>query len=289
MRTPEPSCRHWRPLLPGALLLALLALGACSLLVSRDVISEDPDAGRAVALLSNTDPPATPPAPEFTRLTPLEAEASLQRVIVKPSTWISFVREEPQPLFAEEQLTWAAAAIAAHVPGLQPEQRLQLRFLDRFKGYPTEVDVHAEGNDLVYRFTKLAKQPADVGDPLRPVLARFAKLVPQTGQSLEDDGQVATLSDPVFGRATVDHLARNLALLDAAVEDSTLTAEDVAPARAALTARPAAATPDAVQTYLEKLATLVRAEKQGLLSASETQARRERLLEALTGGAAPSG
>lgn len=272
-----------RGALPGSLALAVaLALLMGCTFVHRNVVSTDETSGREVAVLSGTEPPDPPPVAEIAQLSPLEAEASLRRLIVRPSTWASFMRGDPEPFLSPEQLTWARGAVAPEIPRLKPDQRLQLRFRDRFHHYETEVEIYPQGRTLVYRFTKLADQPEELRRDNPAVTApHYVEFAAQPGQNVDIDGGVVTLQDAVVGRAEREApLAANVALLDEAVKAGRLSAEDAAPARTLLEANPRVGS-DALKLYLEKLATVIKAENQGIFSAEEAKARKEKLLDEL--------
>jgi hypothetical protein len=249
-----------------ALVSALLFLAAGCSSVQRVVLSEDGPGHASVALLSGTPVPEAAPDPALAAMSPFQAEVSLRRLVVRPSTWLSIVRGEPQPFLSPEQVRWAAGALSRHLPGLRPDQRLELRFQDRFKGYEVQVQVYREGVWLVYRFLKLAADPTAPPDPTRTLPLNYVALEPQPGQALESDPFAFVLKDPLRKAllAVAEHESEKLALIRDAFRAGTL---DVREARELeLLARQRPELSLAVwRLFLDKRATLEKARTQGLL------------------------
>lgn len=263
----------------AVLLAAAVLLAGC--VVEREVLSVDEAQHREVALLVGTPAPDEPPAPAFAAFTRDQAAASLGRVIVRPSTWITFIREDPEPLLSPEQIAWAAGPVAEHVPRLKPDERVQLRFRDRFHNYRVEVEVYPEGRFLVYRFTRLADQPERVAEQPNVNKVRYARLEPQPGQIEDSERDVEILRDPIFTESGASApLARRQALLDAAAGRG-VSAETLAPARALLAAHPDLPL-EALRSYVEKLEVVLEGRAKGLFSPEEAAARQQALLDELT-------
>jgi hypothetical protein len=289
---PRPAAAELLALLLPALLLALLLplLVACA--AQRDVISEDAEAHREVAILTGVKAPATPADPRFAQLTVLQAEGSLRRLIVKPSGVIAFSRGDPKPFLTPEDVLWARDAVASALPKLGPQQRLQLRFRDRFNQFNVEVELYGEGSELVYRFTKLAANPDPTpmnetrGKPLN-----YVELVAQPGQRYDYDVYAYYLRDGLFnqpeGAPSAEALTAMQDELRARVSAGKLSNEDVAPVEGLLRTQ-APITLDTLKLYLDKLETVLSAQRQGLFSADEAAARRQKLLDELRPHAQPA-
>jgi hypothetical protein len=273
--------------LSAALLLAAVLLAACTL-QHREVIAADPKAKQEVAILTGA-PQVDPPAdPGFAQLTPLQAEASLQRLIVRPATWSTLVHDPATPLLSPDQMRWVRDQIVAQLPRLKADQRLQLRFRDRFHGYNVEVELFGQGTDLVYRFTQLsAMDPypdATLGErPTRPLA--WVALDAQPGQRVDTDAKAYLLYDPLLAtNAQGQTVAELAAELESAVKDGKVPEAELADVRALLQGRPTF-TVESLRIYLGKLSTLVRARDQGLLNEQEAAQRKAQLLQELAPGA----
>jgi hypothetical protein len=266
-----------------AVLTAVLATVLTACAAQRDVLSEDRAHGREVALLTGTALPEPPADPRFRELTALQAEESLARLIVRPSKVVSFVRGDPQPFLSPEQQAWARDALATVLPRLKPDQRLQLRFLDRFQGFQVEAEVYAEGPALVYRFTRLAAQPEDParGTSLFKPVA-FVQLVERPGQTVSSDDYAYVLRDAVFGTVARGlSESEQLAELERAAAARGIAHGELEAARAALQGRPDI-TLEAIGSYVDKLGLVLRSREQGLFTDAEAAERKQRLLHELT-------
>jgi hypothetical protein len=267
-----------------AVSLSALLAGACSSL-ERQVLSVDEGQSRSVVLLSGTPPPETPPLAGLKAITPAQVEGSLRRLVVEVSSWAQFLRGDPQPFLSGEQVAWARDRIAAHLPQLRPDQRLQLSFQDRFKGYAVEMEVYAEGENIVYRFPKLAaREPALVNPRERkvPRPPNFVTLVAQPGQRVGYDLHAHYLWDVAIegkGGGLQARLAK-LALVKQGLDGKTLDEEEATTLETAIKERPYL-TEELLQDYLEKRRTLNTARNQALLSDAEWESRRQRLLKEL--------
>lgn len=273
----------------GVLGLAVLLL-ATGCTASRKVLSENREQGREVTILSGTAPAQPPPGPAFQHLTPLQVEASLQHVIVRPSQFVAHNHGDPKPLFSREQVTWAQGAILAHLPHLRPDQRLELRFLDRFNGFPVVVELYGEGSNLAYGFTELALEPtrpgmsADSGFRMS-----WAKLVAEPGQQLRQDGDVHILLDPIFSGPGARKQSEILDVLRREAKQRQLPDDEVRPAADVLRQHPEISE-ETLNLYLDRLQLVDKSEQQGLFTPQEAASRRQRLLKQLAPGtAAPAG
>ena len=273
-----PRPRHrWVPLV--LILLAVLTVGCAA---KRIVLADQKHPERSVTLIDGVDPAQPPADARFAAFSPLEAEASLRRIVVRPAHIISINRGDPQPLLVGEQLDWARDVLAAHLPTLKPNQRLELHFLDRFNDLDVTVQVYGIGGDLAYRFLKLASQPPAPDIPSQKKGPDFAAIEPQTGQQVADErDRVVLLRDPVFaGSSTAEAYAQVLSEVQRRVDAKRLSKEDVGPIEARLLQQRDLPL-DAVRLYLDKLETINRALDQNLFSPQEAAARKQALLDAL--------
>jgi hypothetical protein len=266
-----------------AWLLAVLLLAGCTM-VERQVVSVDEQARREVAILTGTPAPDPPPSAKFAALTPLQVEIGLKRLIVEPSTWTTLLHDPPTAFLSPEQVGWARDAIAAELPRLRAQQRLQLRFRDRFHQFGVEVELYGEGANLVYRFTRLASQDEQPGDtlgekPTRPIA--WVRLVEQPGQQVDTDRKAYILREALFAtNVQGQSLAELAAAIDQAQQERKLPAQELESVRALLRGQPAFSL-EALRLYLDKLETLLRAREQGLFTREEADARKQKLLEEL--------
>lgn len=268
-------------------LAAALLLAGCS--SHRQVVSQDRAQKREVAVLSDQTPAKPPPSLAFAHLTALQVEASLRHVIVRPSKFVARYHGDPKPLFSPAQVTWARDAILAHLPGLRPDQRLQLSFRDRFNDFAVVVQLYGQGANLAYRFTELALEPP------RPAMSSdstirlsWAKLTAQPGQQLHSEGDVHTLFDPIFSGPQARGQAVILDVLRREAKARHLPDDEVRPAADLLRQHPEIS-PETLRLYLDRLQLVDESEQQGLFTPQEAAARRQRLLRQLTpGGPAPA-
>ncbi len=288
--SPQPSAlgapRISQPSAPRLLASLLIAASIAACAIDRQVISVDEQKKRQVAILTGTPPSEQPASAGFGNLTPLQAESSLRRLTVEVSTWISFVRGEPQPFLTPDQIQWARAEMATHLPRIRPDQRLQLSFKDQFHHLDVEAEIYADGGYLVYRFTKLASPDLSGAPPRDIVMQRppnFVALVEQAGQIHDYDRYAIILKDPVFvyaasGEQTVQE---QLAVIQAALQAGTIGRDEADALQALVRDRPDT-TAAALWLYMEKRETLNKARDQGLFSEAEFQERRETLRSELT-------
>ncbi len=288
--SPQPSAlgapRISQPSAPRLLASLLIAASIAACAIDRQVISVDEQKKRQVAILTGTPPSEQPASAGFGNLTPLQAESSLRRLMVEVSTWISFIRGEPQPFLTPDQIQWARAEMATHLPRIRPDQRLQLSFKDQFHHLDVEAEIYADGGYLVYRFTKLASPDLSGAPPRDIVMQRppnFVALVEQAGQIHDYDRYAIILKDPVFvyaasGEQTVQE---QLAVIQAAVQAGTIGRDEADALQALVKDRPDT-TAAALWLYMEKRETLNKARDQGLFSEAEFQERRETLRGELT-------
>jgi hypothetical protein len=296
---PEPSPRAGRlgggraavlrSALLGALLLTAVLLGAllagCS--QSREVLSSNAQEHRTVAIVSGREPTQPPADPAFRELSPLQLEASLRGLVVRPAHYFALNLGDPAPFLSPDQVTWARDALSTLLPKLRPDQRVELSFLDRFNHYDVVVDVYGEGRELVYRFSKLSapeEAPTMTSAGAKP--ESYARLVPQPGQSYRFDTRAYYLKDAVLGHdAQARMLADKRAALEREGKERQLPADELQPARAVLEAHPELSL-QSLRLYLDKLQLVLKAQQQGLFSADEAAQRKRKLLEELTSAAA---
>lgn len=287
---PLPIPAPLRPRLPRLALPAALLLAVGALLLAagcapqRKVVMEDEATHRRVTLLTGTEPPQTPAAPDFATLPPLELEASLGRIIVRPGTWNRYALGDPTSLLGPDQLRWARNAVAPLLHTLKPDQRVELHFRDRFKKYRVTVQIYPAGPDLVYYFTELMPEPYDdfrgVGPDRKPP---FAEVQVQPGQQFSHDDLGYTLRDRVFGRDDTDvQLAQKLDDVRRAQQQKRATESQLDPVRDLLRKHPGISR-EALARYLDKLELLNKARTQGLFSESEATQRERTLLDDLAG------
>lgn len=261
-------------------LAAALLLAGCS--ANRTVLSNDQLKKREVAVLSGEKPAQPPPSSAFQHLTPLQVEASLRHVTVRPASFIARNLGEPEPLLNPEQVAWARAAVLAHLPQLRPDQRLELRFRDRFNHYPVVVELYGSGTELVYRFTELALAPKDpiMTSDLSQRLS-WAKLVGLPGQKVREDGDVSYLRDPIFAGPRPGQQIDILSELRKQGKLRHLSDDELASIGKVLQQHPEV-TPATLNLYLDKLQLVDKGEAEGLFTTDEAAARRKLLLQQFT-------
>lgn len=280
VRAPRTNRFGWLPVAPLlALLLALLS--AC--VFNREVISVD-GKRREVAILSDTSGPEEPPLPGFRAITPGQVEGSLRRVYVKPGTWATFVQKDATQLFSPDQVNWARGHLAALLPKLEPDQRIQLVFRDRFHQFNVEVEIYPEGGNLVYRFTKLAANPVEE-PPRIQVMQRptnFVELFEQPGQTVDYDEFALYLKDPVLGEAAGKDPQRlkKLELIQTALREKAIEKEEGDFLAKKIKEQPLILASE-VKRYLDKRKTLNQAREQGIFTEEEYRERRKKALEDL--------
>jgi hypothetical protein len=286
----EDHCAPRRAKAPALLLLVALLLSTvlpsgCA--AQHTVVFEDAKTERKVTLIAGVDPARPPADKSFATLSPLQVEASLRRLIVRPSHIISFNRLDPQPLLEGAQLEWVRDTMLQLLPALPATQRLQIHFLDRFSKYDVTMEVYGSGPDLLYRFTRLATPPDLPDGGANSRRADFAELQPQTGQQMEESRSIITLRDPVFGGAdNGQEQAAVRAEVQRRLDAKRLSKDDVAPIEARLKAQSNLSL-TAVTLYLDKLETINRAAEQNLFTPQEAATRKQALLDALPGAPAP--
>ncbi len=271
-----------------ALLLSAALPSGCA--AKRTVVFDDEKTHRSVTIIDGVEPVQPPADPRFANFSPLQAEASLRRVVVRPSYMISVNHRDPQPLLEGPQLEWVRDTIVQEFPRVLGTQRLELHFLDRFNQFDVTVEVYGSGPDLVYRFTRLATppDPPDAGGSAAARRADFAELWPQAGQQVESARTTVVLRDPVFSaQGGGEALARVLAEVQGRVDAKRLSPEDVAPIDARLRQQRDLSL-ETVRLYLDKLETINRALEQNLFTEQEATARKRALLDALPAVTTPA-
>lgn len=263
-------------MLTGLLGIAL-ALGGCS--VQRDVLQGTRDNQGKAVLLTGTPEYKASPSPKFKRLSEGQVERSLRRITVRVSKFISFNRGDPTPFHTDAQIDWAKSVMVRRIPNLKPDQRLQLNYQDQFHKFLVEVEIWAEGNNLVYYFTKLAaKDETPTQEEVGQRPANWVTLVEQPGQSVSFDDQAYILKDQLFSSGPIAVLKRTEkldAVQDALAKENIDTMESRRLSRLVDSA-PRISLLD-FQTYLDKRETLKKAFSQNLLSREEFETRRDRL------------
>jgi len=270
-----------RPKASLLLCVLMLVLTGCS--THEQVLSSDPDTKQAVAILSDQTPPQPPADPAFAHITPLQVEASLRGLIVRPGGVMAFMLGDPQPFLSPEEVAWARDAIAPLLPKLRPDQRLQLSFLERFNHYPVVVQIYGQGKNLVYRFTKLSAKPPSpselTGGLNKPL--NYVTLDVQPGQSYSYDRAAYYLRDAILGNPEQAHnMTDTLAALEQGAKQRSIPYDELEPAKVIIHAHPDI-TPQTVQLYLDKLQLVERALAQGLFSPQEAAQRKQMLLNEL--------
>lgn len=262
---------------PAAILCAALVLGGCS--VQREVLSEERENRFKAVLLTGTPETQTAPSPKFNSLSNGQVERSLRRITVRVSKFISFNRGDPTPFHTEAQVDWAKKVMLQWIPKLKPDQRLQLHYTDQFHQYLVEVEIWAEGNHLVYYFTKLAAE--DEPSNMETVAGRPANwvtLVEQPGQNVSYDDRAYILKDRLFsaGAITVREREEKMDAIQAALASKTIGADHSRELSRLVDEAPRISLGD-FKTYLDKRETLKKAFSLNLLSREEFETRRDRL------------
>jgi len=264
-------------------LLAALALGGGCTLSKHEVLEQADDSSRSALLITGLfgDKPANSALVQA--LTPIQLENSLRRLVVRVSTWITFILLDPEPLLNGEQLQWAQKILYAQLPKLQHDQHIELNFKDRFKGLEVQVQVYAEENTLVFRFHKLVSDTTDSGKlALNTMPLHRAELHPQAGQRLRYDTMAVYLYEPLTAEDLDAASAEQAkyALLDSALKRSVVAREEEPALRALIHAHPEVLL-SSWTLYWEKRNTLNTALGQGLFTPAEYEVRKQGLLKEL--------
>ncbi|MEE8433734.1 MAG: hypothetical protein V3S64_03005 [bacterium] len=263
-------------------LSAVLVLGGCS--VQREVLSEDRKNRFKAVLLTGTPEPESAPSPKFNQLSEGQVGRSLRRMTVRVSKFISFNRGDPTPFHTDAQIDWAKKVMVEWIPKLNPDQRLQLHYLDQFHKYLVEVEIWAEGNRLVYYFTKLsAKDESPDRDTAGERPANWVTLVEQPGQSLTFDDRAYILKDLLFsvGEKTVRNRKEKFDAIQAALAKQIIDANESRELSRLVDEAPRVSLVD-FKTYLDKRETLKKALSQNLLTLEEFETRRDRLKKTMS-------
>lgn len=265
------------PLCLPMLLLGVMILAGC--LVQRDVISVDEKRKREVALLTGATPPEVPAHPSFRTLSEFQINSALKRITVEPSTWASFVRDDPAPLLDKSQRDWMVGHLGERLPILQADQRIQFIFRDRFKNYLVELEIHPAGEKLIFRFTQLASMPDDVAEKPGELAITYARLIALPGQKISSDLLAHTLTDLITADDSEElkDLDEKLALLKVAWELKQIDQEESDTLSALLEKNEYILLED-VRLYLKKRQILQNALEQELLTQSEFDERKEKLI-----------
>ena len=293
---PLPSCKillssGWTPLrrpsvrltlFPAVWLGLALALAGCSG-QGRNSNEQRANYHRAVTL-NGTRETKPAPSPKFKQLSLGEVGRSLRRITVRVSKFISFNLGDPTPFHTEAQIDWAKKVIAERLPHLKPDQRLQLHYQDQFHKYAVEVEIWAEGNQLVYYFTKLA---AKDDDPNRDISEErpqsWVTLVEQPGQSVSYDDRADILKDQLFGAGDMPVGAREEKqdAIQKALASQIIDAEESRKLSRLVETAPRITLAD-FKTYLDKRETLKQSLLKNIITREEFETLRDRLKKSMT-------
>ena len=190
---PHARAGRTAPAIPLILALVYAAgLAACG--GPQVELLNTPD-GTRMTLLSEQAPTPGGVDPSFRDLTPLAVEASLRRITVTHATWVSLVQSDPEPLLTVEQIKLLRKPLADALAAIRPDQRVLVRFKDRFKNLDVHVAVYADGTELVYAFSALSRDMERARASNESV--DQAKLVEQPGQALTRTSSAGTLREPI--------------------------------------------------------------------------------------------
>ena len=259
--------------------LSVLLAGGC---VSSEVIDLDEGNKREVRLLTGTDLPEPLPSEAMRSLSTFVIDASLRRITVSPATWSTLVLDDPTYLLDKSQREWISGHLAARLPTLQPDQRLQFTFRDRFKNYLVELEIHPEGDRLVYSFNQLAAKLEDVERKSNERASNWATLVELPGQTLATNLRAFVLtdlvasSDPDQGKRRTEKFD----LIRTALETKLIDPDEGKRLSHIAESLPHI-TVDDLRSYMNKRATLKKALDQELFDKGEFDSRREKLLKEL--------
>ncbi len=277
---PRPRSRPSGPRPGLALLGALALLAAASCLVTSEPLGRL-GGGVAVYRLSGMPAPSEPPSPAFESLTVADYQNALRRVVVTYDTWTSLLQSEPVPLFSESMIAAVAPLLAREIPGLTPDQRVELRFKGVRRGQSVQVQVHGEGAFFVFEFLALSKDFSQLSsDNLE--IPNQANLVPQVGQTVEDAREPVVLREPVRPQAAISAQARRRVgdMIEAARRNGEISGEAAASLAEILAELPRVEIPP-FEEHFQKRKTLAKALKLGLFTAEEFEERIQRLEELL--------
>lgn len=167
--------------------------------------------------------PDQPPHSVFDSLTERDYQARLRRVVVAYSKGISFIREDPVSLFSDREVFEFARILAAEMPPLMPDQRLEFHFKDRRKRLDVVLEAYKDGDYLALKFKALVRDLGALPN-WQLVQDNRAVLVPQTGQVVVEQADAALLKEPV--RPDLLHAAileqSKLDLIDGALRDEVI-------------------------------------------------------------------
>ena len=267
---------------PLLLLLGLSLLAAGCSMPRYDVLEKEGSA-RSVVLISGLRHVSPPDPALIAQLSPMQLEQSLRRLVVRVSTWVSFILGDPQPLLSGEQIQWVLGVLHPRLLQLQPDQRLELNFKDRFKGLQIQMQVYPDGSELVFRFLQLVSDPPEPGMLTRGEMpVHRAQLFPQAGQKLTYDEKAVSLHEPLAAAQleSAAELQSKMGLLDSALKNSVALPEEEKTLRALIQDHPNVSIA-AWKLYWDKRATLATARSQGLFSTAEYEQRKQSLLKEL--------
>jgi len=254
----------------------LLVLGACAPSTVRTLPVEEGDA--VLQLEAGHPRPGKPPAPELRPLSVLQVEHSLERLVVRPHTFILFADKQPERLLTDDQVRRYAAVLTPALNALAPDQRLWLQFFDKKHKLINEVRIYLEGDDLVYSFVRLYREDRPL--EAHEVPSNGAAFVLQPGQRVLDRAPIDTLvlRDPLRAATLLKAQARadKRAMIDKALAAEVIDSDEAERLRREVEAKPNIAV-NAWSRYFEKRETLERAHNQGLMDAAARAAALEKL------------
>ena len=149
-----------------------------------------------VARLSGMPEAGEPLHAVFGSLTEQEYQGHLRRIIVAYAQVVTFDTDNPVPLFSDSEVLEFARILAAEMPGLKPDQRLEFKFKEREKRLDVVMEVSKEGALVVFRFTSLARDLGTLANWQLPRSDR-ALLMPRAGQIYLEHGDSVVLKEPV--------------------------------------------------------------------------------------------
>jgi hypothetical protein len=190
-------CRSW---FVGAFALAAL-LGACAPAEVRTVL--DTREGIEVSIRPERQGPRPPPGAEFQDVKDFQIERSLNRVVIRYSKVVSFVRSDPVPLFTPEQVQFLSGVLTRELPKLPAGKRIGLFFLDQHRHDEVDVELYPQGEYLVYEFRALLRVPQDPVENRGVRPPEMGVLVPQRDQ-VHEAGRMTVLKDPISSTARPD-------------------------------------------------------------------------------------
>lgn len=137
----------------------VLSLAACSAPV---VVIYESEQGTKIQIISEQPESPNGIDPRFKNFAALDIEASLRRITITHSTWISLVQSDPKPLFSRELILELRDPLAKHLKLLKNGERIFIQFKDPYKFYDVDVAIYPDGSELVYYFTALIRNRDDV-------------------------------------------------------------------------------------------------------------------------------